>query len=163
MGTDQVWLEENLALNLPNEVKSSKSMVNRALICWHCGESIEKVPLPISRFAVCPTCQSDLHVCRLCRFYTHQFIGECSHDRADRVLDKEKTNFCTHFRPTARAYHPQAEETSTRHVALTALFGDEVTSTKTAANKVAEEREQAQSQLDELFGLPPCKDVTKDP
>ena len=86
-------------------------------------------PLPISRFAARPTCQADLPVCR---FYTHQFIGECSHDRADRVLDKEKTNFCTHFRP---------EEISEGHVALAALFGYEIALAKTAANKVAEERE----------------------
>ena len=50
-----------------------------------------------------------------------------------------------------------------RHAALSALFVGDIASTKTAANKVAEEHEQVRSQLDELFGLSPCRDVTEDP
>ena len=78
------------------------------LVCWRCGGSLDDVPRPIRRLSRCPHCRNDLHVCRLCIHYTTRYIGECAHDRAERVLDKTAANFCSHFRPRADAHLPLA-------------------------------------------------------
>ncbi|MCH9671490.1 MAG: hypothetical protein K0U93_08590 [Gammaproteobacteria bacterium] len=127
-----------------------------SLVCWSCGESIESVDRPISRFAECKACRADLRVCKLCRFYARQFLGECSHDRAERVPIKDKANFCSHFRPRPDAFNANAADTQASQSALAALFGDAAASAKSATDAVAEERDKAQSQLDALFGLPPA-------
>jgi hypothetical protein len=100
-------------------------MANK-LVCWQCGASLKEVPLPISRLAECPRCRADLHACRLCKHYDPRLIGECRHDRADRVLDKTHANFCTHFRPRPDAYLPDTNNEAQRaRSELEALFGME--------------------------------------
>jgi len=76
----------------------------RPLLCWRCGADLKSVPRPFSRFAECPSCKCELHVCRMCRHYDLRYVGECNHDFADKVLEKEKSNFCAHFKPDPGAY-----------------------------------------------------------
>lgn len=45
----------------------------------------------------CPRCGRDLHVCRNCRFYERGAYNDCRESQAERVLDKEKANFCEYF------------------------------------------------------------------
>ena len=96
----------------------------KGLVCWNCAEALKGLPRRITRFTRCPVCRVDLHVCRLCRHYDPKILGECRHDRADRVVDKEQANFCTYFRPRpdahTKAADPKAESSRT---ALDALFG----------------------------------------
>lgn len=94
------------------------------LVCWRCGNSLKKVPLPLIRLAQCPACSSDLHVCRLCRFYDPKLSGHCNHDLAEPAREVDVANFCHYFRPTADAYMPP-EKTKQAHAAaqLQALFG----------------------------------------
>jgi hypothetical protein len=94
------------------------------LQCWHCGAAIPQQVRPIRRLTECPGCHADLHCCRMCRSWDPKVLGECTHDRAERVLEKEHGNFCTHFRPRTRAF--QAAERDARNAgsdALHALFG----------------------------------------
>jgi hypothetical protein len=51
----------------------------------------------IGRQETCPGCQEDLHSCRWCRFYDATAYNECREPSAERVVDKEKSNFCDYF------------------------------------------------------------------
>jgi len=94
------------------------------LVCWQCGGRLKGVPRPIRRFAECPECHADLHVCVMCRHYDTRLIGECNQDHADRVVDKHHANFCTYFKPRPDAYDPRAgAEAQAARERLQALFG----------------------------------------
>lgn len=122
--------------------------------CWKCGESLKGVARPITRFSRCPVCRSDLHVCKLCRHYDPKVLGECRHDRAERVVDKEQANFCTHFRPRRDAHTGREDQANqSARAALDALFGlgdadkpQDAGDPRAAANRAREE-------LNELFDL----------
>jgi hypothetical protein len=96
----------------------------------------------------------DLHVCCLCRHYDPGILGECRHERAERVVDKKQANFCTYFRPRPSA-HTTPEDTAadSSRAALDALFGieDEDRGTSKADPKAAARR--ARQELDALFDL----------
>jgi len=127
------------------------------LVCWQCGESLRGVPRPIRRLTRCPTCRADLHVCRLCRHYDPRVLGECRHDRADRVVDKESANFCTYFRPRPGA-HESSPDTAADAARgeLEALFGVEEGVEGEATRQQRDpkaEAERARRELESLFGV----------
>ncbi len=127
------------------------------LVCWKCGGALRDVPRPIRRLSKCPHCRVDLHVCRLCRHYDPSVRGECRHDRAERVTDKESANFCTYYRPRPNAHQPvsKSAEASARG-ALESLFGldqapgDDADGDESARDS---EQERARRKLEGLFGL----------
>jgi hypothetical protein len=126
------------------------------LVCWSCGEPVKGVPRRITRFTRCPVCRVDLHVCRLCRHYDPGILGECRHERAERVVDKEQANFCTYFRPRTGAHTAPADPAAdSSRAALDALFGlggeDAGASKAKADPKAAAKR--AREELDALFDL----------
>ena len=51
----------------------------------------------IGRRDTCPQCGVDLHSCRQCRFNDSRAYNECNEPQAERVLDKERGNFCEYF------------------------------------------------------------------
>lgn len=51
----------------------------------------------IGRREVCSGCGKDLHVCRNCRFYDPQAYNACREPQAERVIDKDRSNFCDYF------------------------------------------------------------------
>ncbi len=65
--------------------------------CFKCG-NIEEVSESVSMRAECEKCSSDLHCCRNCSFYSESSYNECKESQADRVLEKEKANYCDYFR-----------------------------------------------------------------
>ena len=134
------------------------------LECWKCGESLKGVPRPVTRFTRCPVCRSDLHVCRLCRHYDPKVLGECRHERADRVVDKEQANFCTYFRPRRDAHtgvEDQADRTA--RAALDALFGLEDEDRAGTASDPKAAVNRAREQLSDLFGLGDDPEREEDP
>jgi len=99
--------------------------MKKELACWHCGESLKDVPRPIRPSMRCPSCRADLHACRMCRHHDTRYIGDCAHEQADKVLDKEKANYCTYFSPRPDAHSPKQNEAADHAKAeLAALFGD---------------------------------------
>lgn len=68
------------------------------ITCFNCSGKIELLGV-IPRGEECPHCGADLKVCRNCKFYDPQFYNECQESSAERVLDKERSNFCDHFSP----------------------------------------------------------------
>ena len=124
------------------------------LVCWQCGEALKDVPKRITRFTRCPVCRSDLHVCRLCRHYDPSILGECRHERADRVVDKEQANFCTYFRPV-RGAHVASEDTAAdaSRAALDSLFGLEGKEPDAAKPDPKAAARHAREELNRLFDL----------
>jgi len=74
-------------------------------VCHACGQPAT-IEGKLSRTAVCPNCQNDLHVCKNCRFYDRTVHNQCRETQAEWVADKEKANFCDYFVFSARAAAP---------------------------------------------------------
>jgi hypothetical protein len=94
------------------------------LSCWNCGESLDDLPLPISRHANCPKCYTEVHCCRMCRHYDPRVTDQCAEDRAEPPLNKEVANFCDWFEPATGTFESQ-RTTKQDHARaeLEALFG----------------------------------------
>jgi len=66
--------------------------------CWHCGRASEVVERVGFRDE-CEGCGRALHVCRNCTFYDTSYNNACRETQAERVVDKERFNFCEYFAP----------------------------------------------------------------
>jgi len=125
--------------------------------CWKCGTPLPAdTPLPLSRRSKCSHCNADLHVCRQCRFYDTSRNNSCSEPMAERVVNKEKANFCGYFEPSPSAFGA-AENSESRESRekLDALFGIESRSSDLNAmgGEILSEEEASREKLNELFGL----------
>ena len=64
--------------------------------CAFCKAAIN-VKGKISREETCPFCGRDIKCCKQCNFFdTHAYNG-CREVLAERVMDKERSNFCDYF------------------------------------------------------------------
>jgi hypothetical protein len=66
-------------------------------VCQHCQKEIPS-DFPIGRQAQCPGCAGDLHCCINCVFYERGAYNDCRENQAERVVDKNRSNFCDFFR-----------------------------------------------------------------
>lgn len=64
--------------------------------CYHCGFLFSDDYKPGFRDE-CPKCIRDVHVCKNCVYHDTSLSNECRETQADRVVDKEKGNFCEYF------------------------------------------------------------------
>ncbi len=139
------------------ETKAEREKASSDLVCWRCGHTLKEIPRPITRLSRCIECRADLHVCRLCRHYDRTVLGECRHERAERIVDKELANFCTYFRPRpdAHASDGRDDERKARDE-LDALFGGAPGEVEGDAEPAsgASASDDARAQLDALFGPP---------
>ena len=83
--------------------------VSRVAYCFRC-KKILTIPRIPSRNDACPSCGADLRCCRNCRFYDGAVYNACRETQAERVLDKERSNFCDFF--GFREAMPTAEKRS---------------------------------------------------
>jgi len=83
--------KEELTLRRPWDEK--KKIMAR---CFHCKKVLEGAKRP-GRAESCPHCGSDVRVCLNCGFYDAKSYNECREPVAERVVDKEKANFCEFF------------------------------------------------------------------
>ena len=83
--------------------------------CWYCGEKLTY--LDFGRGDTCKKCGRDTRVCKACIFYDRNSNNECRETQADRVVDKERSNFCDYFKPKSGL---QAQGTSARDAARAA-------------------------------------------
>jgi hypothetical protein len=65
--------------------------------CFRCNEVVEEQEL-FSRRDECGKCGADLHVCKNCLFFSPGRSNECQEPQAERVADKERSNYCDFFR-----------------------------------------------------------------
>jgi hypothetical protein len=90
--------------------------------CWHCGRTIEVVERVGFRDE-CEGCGRALHVCRNCNFYDPAYNNACRENQAERVVDKERFNFCEYFAPgSGQATGAAAPSKSAAQAKLEALF-----------------------------------------
>jgi hypothetical protein len=68
--------------------------------CWKCGNRVETLER-IGFRQDCPKCDWPLHVCRNCTLYDPAYNNQCREPMAERVVDKERANFCEYFAPTS--------------------------------------------------------------
>jgi hypothetical protein len=71
------------------------------VLCHHCGKTADMGDR-VGRNDVCPHCGDDLHVCLNCQHYDPAVYNECHETQADRVLEKDKANFCDYFAASDR-------------------------------------------------------------
>ena len=66
--------------------------------CYKCNTVLKSENLNnISRSEECPNCYANIRCCRMCKFYDLTAYNECREPTADRIVEKEKANFCDHF------------------------------------------------------------------
>lgn len=65
--------------------------------CRSCGAALPDPPW--FRNHDCPKCGVSLHACLFCGFYSPSHNNECREPMAERVVDKERANFCDYFKP----------------------------------------------------------------
>jgi len=92
--------------------------------CHRCGKELV-VEDRVGRREMCPACGVDLHVCLNCRFYDPGVYNTCREPQAERVLEKERANFCDYFAfrngaDAAVPPHPNVRSSARSH--LEALF-----------------------------------------
>ena len=63
--------------------------------CFRCSNQV--VDARVSRNDSCVKCGADLKVCKNCVHYDVNAYNECRESQAERVVDKERSNFCDFF------------------------------------------------------------------
>ncbi len=79
------------------------------VVCFSCGKEVF-LPHPVGRSEECPSCGVDLRVCKNCQHYDVKAYNECWDPQADRVLEKERANFCDLFVPGFSGRHKLERE-----------------------------------------------------
>lgn len=74
----------------------------RRFRCHSCSKELE-LEDPVGRSARCAACGSELRCCLNCRFHDTSSYNDCSEPQAERVLEKDRANFCDYFSPAAIA------------------------------------------------------------
>ncbi|MFO1462625.1 MAG: hypothetical protein U1F66_02535 [bacterium] len=72
------------------------------VFCYHCGKTSDFGDR-VGRTETCPHCGYDAHVCYNCLHYDPKAYNECQETQAERVLEKDKANFCDYFAPSDHA------------------------------------------------------------
>ncbi|MGH7932788.1 MAG: hypothetical protein ACREQN_06410 [Candidatus Binataceae bacterium] len=89
--------------------------------CWHCGREVE-VKERVGFREYCPGCDRALHACRNCGFYDPAYNNQCRETQAERVVDKERANFCEYFSPNKASAVKKPVIVAAAHNRLDALF-----------------------------------------
>ncbi len=66
------------------------------MICHNCGREVDAGAKP-GRADACPFCGSDLRCCSNCRFFEPGAYNQCLETQAERVVEKDRSNFCDYF------------------------------------------------------------------
>lgn len=64
--------------------------------CCFCGGKI-LLQGKVGRQDTCCQCHRDLRCCKQCKFYDQNAYNECREISAERIVEKERTNFCDYF------------------------------------------------------------------
>ena len=64
--------------------------------CAFCGEEIV-LKDKVGRNDTCSHCGRDLRCCKQCKFYDPHSYNDCREVSAERIVDKERANFCDYF------------------------------------------------------------------
>lgn len=72
--------------------------------CFSCRKVFERdESRVVARTEECPHCGFRIRCCKMCDFYDASTYNECKELMAERVVEKDKVNFCNYFRISSRA------------------------------------------------------------
>jgi hypothetical protein len=118
------------------------------LVCWKCGASLADYTLPLRRLEECRKCGAELHVCKLCEWYSVSVAKHCRETIAEEVKDKERANFCDYFKAREDAFSTAVVDAGTKAKSeLESLFGGGSSSASAAPTAA----ERARQELESLF------------
>lgn len=81
-----------------------------SLTCYKCGKTLsDTYKIMVGRKDTCDSCMADIRCCKMCQFYDPKAYNECRESAADRVVDKEKANFCDYFKIGSSGTNPDKE------------------------------------------------------
>ncbi len=91
--------------------------------CVFC-RGVLKIKGQVGRKDTCPHCDRDLRCCKQCRYYDPNAYNECREVSAERIVDKERANFCDFFqiRGSKGGKSGRSNRTRDARAALEALF-----------------------------------------
>jgi hypothetical protein len=90
--------------------------------CHKCLKDLE-IKTPVGRKDICPSCGSDLRCCLHCGFHAPGTYNECKEPQAERVVEKERSNFCDYFVfRDAASGHPGKYAGDSAKATLASLF-----------------------------------------
>ena len=66
--------------------------------CYKCQAALDiDTRQSIARSEECPKCFANIRCCKMCKHYDTTAYNECREPTADRIVEKEKANFCDHY------------------------------------------------------------------
>jgi len=73
--------------------------------CYNCNTVLPDYDefSKISRHDECFKCKTILRCCKMCHFYDVLTYNECKEINAERILDKERPNYCSYFQVAINA------------------------------------------------------------
>ena len=73
--------------------------------CFSCSNSLDNLlSLTIGRGETCEKCDSDVRCCYNCSHFDQSSYNSCAEPQADRVVDKDRSNFCDYFKLGESSY-----------------------------------------------------------
>ena len=78
--------------------------------CWKCKKLASEKGVKVGFRAVCPHCDTDLHTCTGCRYYSPGKPNDCMVPGTDYVRNREANNFCEDFKPKTNTTTPAFEK-----------------------------------------------------
>lgn len=68
------------------------------VLCHACQHVLDlQVNSKILKSEECPKCYASVHCCKMCHFYDPKVYNECKEANAERIVEKEKANYCDYF------------------------------------------------------------------
>ena len=89
-------------------------------VCWYCANALTY--LDYGRADTCRKCGRDTRVCKGCFFYDPSYNNQCKENQADRVVEKERSNFCDYFKPSSKSNSSAPSSQDSLKAAAEALF-----------------------------------------
>jgi len=90
--------------------------------CAFCGKKVI-IEGQVGRQDTCPHCNRDLRCCMQCKFFDRNAYNECREVSAERIMDKERANFCDCFVPSGtKGQSSHSTRSRDAREALEALF-----------------------------------------
>lgn len=65
-------------------------------LCFSCQTKLT-IDGVVGRNETCPKCGEDVRACFNCRHYDKSAYNECRETQAERVVNKDRANFCDYF------------------------------------------------------------------
>ncbi|MEO5968454.1 MAG: hypothetical protein ABIQ95_00885 [Bdellovibrionia bacterium] len=88
--------------------------------CWNCG--VDLSVLDYGRADTCRKCGRDTKVCKGCIYSDKGSNNDCREPQAERVVEKERSNFCDYFKPSTSTAGKSATGRDEMKEAAEALF-----------------------------------------